>query len=210
MALVTIDTLKEWANAAPADSLEDAQYTAAAAAASNAVKNHCRREFEDVGTPAVRWFRRRDPHEVLVDDFWTATGLVVATDDNDDGTAETAWTVTTDYQAEPVNRVIGGVTFPYTRLRAVAARCFPLGYRGTQVSVTAQWGFAETVPDDVTLAAKIYAARLFERYKTPAGMAGAGEFGVVRINYRRDPDVVELLEPYRRALVGPGAVLIGG
>jgi hypothetical protein len=63
------------------------------------------------------------------------------------------------------------------------------------VKVTAQWGFAE-VPDDVEEACRIKAAKLYRRKDSPEGVAGSGEFGVVRISKFEDPDVVMLLNDF--------------
>lgn len=206
MALVTATTLKTWLGIT--DALDDANLATAASAADRAVKSVCRREFEDAVTPAVRWFEAFTPYEVYVDDFHTTTGLIVATDDNDDGTAETTWTAS-DYQTEPANRTVDGVTWPYTSIRAVDAHCFPKGRRLTQVSVTARWGFASSVPGDITTAAHIWASRLFRRKDTPEGLGGGGEFGVIRVNSKPDPDVMAMLTDYIRPIAGPAGVLIG-
>lgn len=209
MALVTADDLRDWLGQEDGDTYDQTNMTTAAAAADRDVKTWCRREFEDAGSASVRWFERLSSTVVLVDDFHTSTGFVLATDDNDDGTAETTWSAS-DYQLEPVNRTVDGVTWPYTAVRAVNGRRFPCNRRRTQVSVTAQWGFSETVPGDVTLAALMQAGRLFRRKDSPHGVSGTGEFGVVRVAQRMDPDVQALLKPYRRPLTAPGAVLIGG
>ncbi|MFC8456442.1 hypothetical protein ACFUJ0_06100 [Streptomyces sp. NPDC057242] len=51
------------------------------------------------------------------------------------------------------------------------------------------------VPDDITEAALIQAARLYRRKDSPEGVTGSAEWGVVRLS-RRDPDVWNLIDPY--------------
>ena len=50
--------------------------------------------------------------------------------------------------------------------------------------------------DDWDQAHIMQAARLWDRRNTPNGIGGFGDFGAVRIS-RLDPDVAELLAPYR-------------
>lgn len=60
--------------------------------------------------------------------------------------------------------------------------------------ITAQFGWP-AVPDDISEAALIQAARLFKRKDSPEGVIGNAEWGVVRLS-RRDPDVWNLIEQY--------------
>lgn len=50
-------------------------------------------------------------------------------------------------------------------------------------------------PADLTLALTMQAARLYERSRTPSGIADFGEVGIVRLS-RFDADVETLLGPY--------------
>jgi hypothetical protein len=169
------------------------------ASTSRAVENWChRRTFGQDAAASTRTFHADTYGRVYVDDIATATGLAVATDDDDDGVFEQSWTVATDFVVEPSNALADGQ--PATRLVAVGDLWFPAGNARASVSVTATFGWP-AVPDEVVEATLIKAARLFGRKDTPNGVAGTGEFGVVRITNREDPDVVALLAPFRR-LVG--------
>jgi hypothetical protein len=44
----------------------------------------------------------------------------------------------------------------------------------------------------------IQAARIFKRNDSPLGIAGFGDMGVLRVGRALDPDVQQLVEPYRR------------
>jgi hypothetical protein len=107
----------------------------------------------------------------------------------------------TDYQLEPLNGNLDGLTWSYDKIRAVGDYLFPnvnANY-GSQalVQVTAIFGWP-SVPEPVTQATIIQASRLFKRYDSPLGVAGFGDMGAIRVSRALDPDVGQLVEPYRR------------
>lgn len=184
-----------------ADTTDDDRLTASLATASREIEAWCGRQFNDAGSASARVFPAARTGLLTVDDFSTTTGLVVATDFGDDGTYETTWAAS-DYQAEPLNGVVAGQPgWPYWRLRAVAAREFPVGNLRPSVQVTAQWGWA-AVPAAVKEACLVTASELFKLGDAPFGVAGFGEFGPIRV--RMNSRAVSLLAPYRRhpVLVG--------
>jgi hypothetical protein len=164
-------------------------------ATSRAIEKHCggRRFWQDP-TPVARRYAPDDPTIAWVDDISTTTGLIVATDSLGDGTYATTW-ASADYELEPTNAAEDG--WPWWRIATTGAFLFPTGRARPGLRVTARFGWA-AVPDDVTEAALIRAASLFKRREAPFGVAGMGEFGVVRISRQGDPDVVDLLHPYVR------------
>jgi hypothetical protein len=189
------------------DSVDDAQLDAAAAAACQAVNEHCGRTFDttDLGDVSARVYRPNNQCAVSVDDFWSTSGLVVKTDDNDDGTFETTWTIDTDFLLQPDNGLQHGQAWPYNRLIALNTKWFPTWNRRPAVQVTAAWGWA-TPPAAVKSATLIQGARIFKRRTSPEGVLGGfADFGVARIT-PRDHDVVALLGPFmhpsKAALVG--------
>lgn len=172
-----------------------------------AVIRYCGRSFEKVATASETakvytragegsWRGINSPTTAIVHDIWDTTNLAVKTDDGDDGTFETTW-ASTDYQLEPLNLLDGDTYSPYWLIRAVDGRTFPTGNRRAALQVTAAWGWT-AVPDDVKQAALIKAARIWSRRESPQGVAGFGEFGVVRISRAQDPDVADLLSPFRQ------------
>ncbi len=176
-------------------------------AAENQIDTLCGRYFTDDGTVSSRDYFANDPWCVNVDDFSTTTGLVIKTDTGYDGTFARTLTVA-DYFVEPVNGRRNSETVPYNRISAVGTNSqfgflFPpvVSYaRRPTIRVTAQWGWA-SIPDGVTQATKVLAAELFKLSDAPLGVAGFGEFGVVRV--RENPKVRALLLPY---MVAPIAV----
>lgn len=175
---------------AATDTLDDNELTDALESASAEIEDHCDRQFNDAGTASPRLYKPLTSLLVLVDDFHTTTGLVVESDDDGDGVYETTWAAA-DYQLEPLNGVVGGRPgWPFCRIRAVGSRRF-----GPMVQVTARWGWA-AVPAPVHQSALILAAETHKLRSAPFGVAGFGEFGVVRV--RNNPMVAKKLRRYER------------
>lgn len=193
MAVLTVEDLR--AHLDINSNQHETRLVNAVNAVNQSVVQHCGRDFDDVGSATARVFYPESRYVAIVDDFHTTVGLVVTTDEGDDGTYETTWSAS-DYQLEPLNQREAGITVPYCRIRAVGARWFPYGCRPT-LQVTARWGWA-TVPAAVKQAALLWAARTFHRKDSPQGVAGFNEFGAVRLT-SNDGDVVGPLKPFRRA-----------
>jgi hypothetical protein len=167
---------------------------------SRAVDKWCGRRFWQDASVQVRTYRPEESCSVRVDDISTATGLLVKTDSGADGTYETSWTVDTDFQLEPLNASADGGAYAWRELVAIGSKRFPLRVRRPALQVTAKFGWS-AVPDEVTQATVLRAVALFGRRNSPNGVAGFGDFGVVRIG-RQDPDVIALLGPFQRPMVG--------
>ena len=197
MAYATLDELKGWVGIPTADTGDDATLQLALDAASGQVDQFCDRTFTADGAPTVRVYSPQLGGALVVDPISSTTGLVVATDDNGDGTYETTWTLGTDYRLDPANAAVTGR--PYTRLIALGTRWFPRNQYRPTVSVTALFGWPGSVPAQVKEAALIQAERLWKRKDAPFGVAGSVEFGSeMRLLAKLDPDVESLLRPFRR------------
>jgi hypothetical protein len=174
------------------DTTRDGLLMAALTGASRAIDRRCGRTFYADTTATARTFRvqgraTRKGCEtwVNVDDIATATGVIVELGI----LGGTTYAATTDYELGPENAPAWGD--PYWQVM------FPFGLlygRETRLRVTARWGFP-AIPDPVTQATLLYAARLFRRKDSPEGIAGTTEWGAVRVS-SRDPDVEALLAPY--------------
>ena len=148
---------------------------------------------------AVRLFNA-DDHDVCNVDDLPGTAITVKTSSNADGTFDVTWAAT-DYQLEPLNGNLDGLSWPYTRLVAVGNYTFPTpNGRNPRacVQVTSTFGFATAVPEPVREACILQTERLLKRYDSPLGVAGFGELGAVRVSRFLDPDVQLTLEPYRK------------
>ncbi|GIH69444.1 phage head-tail connector protein [Sphaerimonospora thailandensis] len=171
------------------DSGRDELLTRAIAAACRAIDKRTGRTFGLAGTATARVFdpcgrvaRERSGDVLLVDDIGSGDGLTVETGGG-------TWTAVTAYETRPGNALAKGD--PVTGLLRVAGGW---GSGGGRVRVTARWGWP-AVPDDIELAARLQASRLYRRKDSPEGVAGSAEWGLMRLP-RLDPDVQALVAPY--------------
>lgn len=182
----------------PADELMEAAINAA----SRSIDNYCQRRFWLDSVAVARTYTPCSLSGLdLGDDIGDSSSVVVKTDASGDGTFETTWAAT-DFQLLPVDAPYGTEAAPWTAIRAVGTRTFPWLAntwltRLDRVQVTAKWGWP-AVPDSVSYACRMKAARLVSRKDSPQGVAGFGEFGPVRLSRSEDADVMLLLDPYRR------------
>jgi hypothetical protein len=107
-----------------------------------------------------------------------------------------------DYQLEPLNGLAGGIVTPFTRVRAVGAKLWPIyepqdiNAGQASVQITGVFGFS-TIPIAIKQATIIMALRQFKRYDSPLGAAGFGDLGVMRVS-RYDPDIEALISPWKK------------
>lgn len=169
-------------------------------AASRGIEKFCGRQFNDAGSVSARVYKPESCSLLLVDDFSTTSGLVVKSDEDNDGVYETTWTAS-DYEVRPLNGVVDGEPgWPYWMIKAVWRRGFPMFSRAT-MQITARWGWA-SYPAPVPEACRIAAEEIFKLRDTPFGIGGYGDFGIVRV--RDNPFTSRMLMPYRRTAVMVG------
>lgn len=167
--------------------------------ASRRVDAICGRRFWKDTAASTRYYNATDALTVHVDDFWTTTGLVVATDSTDSGTYTETWTANTDYEPRPINGINNALPWPYTSLCAVGFKNWPGAGRRYSIAITAKWGWS-AVPDAVATATTLLAKDLWKRPESlTGGYIGIDGWGPARI--REDPAVVDLLRPYISAAV---------
>lgn len=197
----TLTELKSRLGIGQSDTLDDGKLSAALAVASRGIDRTCNRQFNDAGTASARVFQTRDWYRAEVDDFHTTDGLIIRTDEADDGQYEAEWR-TGDYQLEPLNGIVDGEPgWPFFAVQATENRYFIRFARWAQIQVTARWGWA-AVPAPIKEATLIIAEDIFKLKDAPWGVAGYGEFGPLRV--RQNPMAFNLIAPYRRH-----AVLVG-
>lgn len=194
----TLNQLKTWVGVGTADAVDNDIFEMAIEAASRAVDDDCDRVFYASGTAVARVFSPSDAYLAQIDDAIAITS--VETDDDEDGTYETAWAAS-DYQTEPLNGIVGGQSWPITRLRAIGTKTFDEDDAQATLKVTGQWGFGTAVPIAITQATLILASRVYKRADSPLGVAGFGDLGALRVS-RSDPDYMNLISRYVRTRVG--------
>jgi len=182
-----------------ADTIDDDLIDNCAAAASRLIDGYCNRQFWSVGSATTRVYMAENDFYCHIDDI-AGTAITLKTSGATDGTFDVTWS-TTDYQLEPLNGRLDGLQWSYDKIRAVGDYLFPTvnGNYGEQalVQLTAVFGWP-SVPEPVTQATIIQASRIFKRYDSPLGVAGFGDLGAIRVSRFLDPDMAQLVEPYRR------------
>jgi hypothetical protein len=142
----------------------------------------------------TRYYTARDPYCLKVHDISSTSGVTIETDLNGDGVFEYTWS-STDYNLAPYNALSYGWAFTEIERTPQGIYTFPLIRRGTKV--TASFGWA-SVPSQVNIACILQSNRIWSRFKTPLGMAGASAVGTITMNISKlDPDVCEMLDQYR-------------
>lgn len=175
-------------------SANDDALTQCLEAASRAVDGFTGRRFYQ-DSAQTRYFTADDSGYLEVDDLVSVTTL--QTDGDGDRTYEDTWT-STDYDLEPYNAAV--IAFPYTSIQTTpdGDYTFPAGIR-KGVKIVGTWGWP-SVPDPVTEATLLLAARLAKRQAAPFGVAEL-ETGTLALP-GVDPDVRQMLAPFRRITVG--------
>ena len=199
-------TLTELRNAilpdnVPAISLADQRYERIIEAASRVIDHYCGRRF--YGASETRYYTADNPDRLFIDDLTTVTTL--QTDTGGDGTYETTW-ATTDYNLWPYNA--SADSKPYTAIETTAygANDFPTSIR-KGVKIVGVFGYVASTaaatgcPDEIHEACMIICNRYLMRKDTPLGISGNPTLGEQRVVIPRatlDPDVRDMLEPFRR------------
>lgn len=174
------------------DTLDDSLLEMAIESASRLIDGYANRSFYSAGT-ATRYFVANDSFLTVIDDLVTLTSLETSSDG--DG-FDTTWT-SNDYQLEPLNGYVDGLQTPYTEIRAVGDFLFPIIGEEALVKIVGTWGYS-SIPITIKQACILQASRIYKRLDSPLGVAGFGDLGVIRVSSRLDPDVAQLVDPYRK------------
>jgi hypothetical protein len=176
------------------DSVDDTLIEMATESASRLIDGYTGRYFYSTGT-AVRYFVADDDFVCSIDDISSST-ITLQSANNADGVYDVTWTID-DYQLEPLNAIADGIVWPYTRIRAIGDYLWPISGGEALIKLTAVYGWP-SVPITITQATIIQASRIFKRLDSPLGVAGFGDMGAIRVTRSLDPDVEQLVNPYRK------------
>ena len=172
--------------------------------ASRSIDRIANRRFYLDATASARLYRAYSNIFVYVDDIGTTSSLVVAVDENGNGTYSKTLTLNTDYILDPLTSP--SLNRPYTQLTMVSNTetwpIFPgLTSNGLRpgVQVTARWGWP-SVPDDLNMACLILTADLYKRKDAPGGLLGLGDLGVVRMS-PIGRDVTAMVRAYKKEVI---------
>lgn len=178
------------------DSVDDSLLEMAIESASRAIDQYTARNFYNAGT-AVRYYAPSDSLNVEIDDMISLVSLQTMSDDEQ--VYDTTW-ASDDYQLEPLNGIVDGISQPYNHIRAVGDYTYLTLDGEATVKVTGVWGW-NAVPIQVTQATVIQASRIFKRLDSPLGII-SGELGSMRVGSRLDPDVAQLVDSLRKIRMG--------
>jgi hypothetical protein len=173
------------------DSVDDSLLEMAVESASRLIDGYAYRYFYNAGT-ATRDFVAEDSYLTIIDDLISITQLR-ATDEI--GSDYVTWSPD-DYQLRPVNGKIDGLTVPFTSILSTDDLLFNIKGEQALVEVTGVWGWP-AVPIAIKQATIIQASRIYKRLDSPLGVAGFGDLGAIRVGRALDPDVEQLVMPYR-------------
>ena len=173
------------------DTVDDALLELAINAASRDIDQATERQF--FSTTATRIYTPQDSYITKIDDLTSLTSLKVST--GADGVFDLTF-LPTDYQLEPLNGFVGGMTVPFDQIRAVGDYTYPISGGEATVQVTGVFGFT-AVPVAIEQATVLLASRIFKRNDSPGGVMGFGDIGVIRVS-RIDPDIDRLIMPYKK------------
>ena len=187
MAYTSQALVKAYLGIPSSTSSENTAIDNAIAAADAEIDQITGRTFVVPSGATAKTFIPYDDYTLYVDDVAQLTGLVVKEDTSLDGTYDTTLTITTDY-------VVDGNSAPYRVIKRVDGDMWPRDrYGRPTVEVTAFYGYAMAVPDQIKQCSLVIAARLYQRRSSPLGFqAGSVDVGFVRIS-RTDPEVIALL-----------------
>jgi hypothetical protein len=172
--------------------------------ASRSIDRIANRRFYLDATASARLYRVYSNIFVYVDDIGTTSNLVVAVDENGNGTYSKTLTLNTDYILDPLTSQ--SLNRPFTQLTMVSnTESWPIfpgitsnGLR-PGVQVTARWGWP-SVPDDINMACLILTADLYKRKDAPGGILGLGDLGVVRMS-PIGRDVTAMVRAYKKEVI---------
>lgn len=180
------------------DAVDDTELGLAITAASRAIDHVSNRQFGKTNAVeariyTARWDRCWSRWVIDTDDISTATGLLIAVDDDDDQTFDQS---ITDYRLAPVNE--DEKSRPWTQIVVNSDSAVQPTFGRASVQVTATWGWA-AVPTTIKQATITQAARFYYRREAPFGIAGSPTVGSeMRLLSQVDPDVAVMVRSFRR------------
>jgi hypothetical protein len=181
------------------DATESSTMQTSIAAAAGWINGYCGRHFNRI--TETRTFEPDNVWLLNTDDIVPGTAITVSVDQDGDGIYEQSWTQGTDYQLRlgdhRYNINDTGIARPYRQLQVIqSGKWLPFTWPYTplnRVQIATTWGWT-AIPWQVAEANRILAADEFKMKDAPFGVAGVGDFGVVRI--QSNPWLVENLRPF--------------
>lgn len=186
--LTTVETVEAWLNQSGVTSSKprEAALELCVGSAEEIITSICGRRF-DVAEGVLRYRPQSAQTVLYIDDCVSLTSVQAGRVGNLETLASDAWELQRD-----------GLDGPYTLLCRLDGQFWPYGI-GAEVAGNGHWGWAAAIDDRPAAArqaATMLAARLYQRHTSPLGTVSIdGDDYPVR---QSDPDVWQLIRPYRR------------
>ena len=200
--------VKTWLNISGTG--QDSNIDIAINAACRAIDDFVGREFIQSETVETRYYNCEFMDYAFVDDIATTTGLVVTTL-NKDGTDDQTLVLDTDYYLYPLNSDKLTPTMPFNKIVMAienGGKILPTSHPKS-LKITAKFGFPDQhntgsyIPEAITQASLIQAARFWQRKNSPMGFSGNPETGQAPIIFlsELDPDVKTLCKRFKNSTI---------
>jgi hypothetical protein len=194
---VNLHAVKSRVGIEATDTRDDFELHFACFAASRMAEHYCQRLFRRTATTWT--FVPDDPYCLRLPEFSDIVSVTtLKTDASGGGTFDTTWAAT-DYQLLPHNPTAAPEARPYTKIKAVGTRTFPLPTsrlaRDDRAQIAGIFGWPK-IPYSVRQSGLITAAEVFRSKSTFEAQAGYDE--MVQFMLKRNPFALDLLKPYRR------------
>ncbi len=185
------------------DTTDDAVIEGVIEAVSRLIDNYCNRRFFVSASDETRYGTAEFAGILFCDDLASLTSL--ATDDDGDRVYETTW-ASTDFDLMPFNAALEGKSYAYIEVTPNGNYGFPIGI-AKGVKLVGKFGMVNVTASNATLdaineACLLQVIRLFKRKDAPFGIAGGPEVGQLMTISKLDPDVLLLLQGFRKMSVG--------
>lgn len=174
----------------------DAELQGKLTTASRDIDQDCNRRFyldtnatQRIYNPLNRQYPTPQGMKLIIDDIGDVTGLTVEVGTVAGGVFTSAGTIT-QYETGPDNAIVQGTPVTWLMRTYIPWVFYPL----QRIRVTAKFGWP-SIPPQIVEACLLRAARLYRRRDSPDGIAGANDFGAIRVG-RFDPDYDALIEPF--------------
>ncbi len=179
-----------------ADHDDDASLERVIEAVSRGIDEICWQRFFTTAADETRYYTAErsdtlDPPDRIV------SINTLKTDADGDRTYEDTWTVSTDYDLMPYNAALDGIPFHSIVITPNGNYRFPMTPKGVEIDGKFGWSAA---PTGVVEACLLASHRLMARRNTPLGVSGAAAVGNLTVTVTKmkaDPDIMELLTPYK-------------
>jgi len=153
--------------------------------------------FHTTAADETRYYVAKDSEYLPIPDRIVSI-TTLKTDNDNDGTYENTWTVSTDYHLWPYNAALQSKPYYAIETAYNGNYSFPKNVR-KGVQIVGKFGWT-TAPLEIQEACYLGATRLMRRQDTPLGVSAAAAVGQLAVQVESlttDPDFMALVAPFR-------------